>query len=241
MWPLIIGGITTIRMDNGWIKLHRKFLEWEWYCDSNTMRLFIHLMIRANHKLKSWKGITIKPGQVITGRKKLSEELCLSEQSIRTSLNRLKSTNEITIESTNKYSLITLCNYDSYQSINTETNQQNNQQLNQQLTNKQPTTNHKQECKNDKNERIYEDEKAIFPIDLEKWYTNAIKDDAWLNRFYLDYNIIEGKMKEVLGDYGKAQKRMKQADRLQTYNDWCRHFDLWLRKRKNHAKYQIPI
>ena len=48
-------------MENtGWIKLHRKFLKWEWYSDINTKSLFLHLLLTANHKDKQWQGITVK-------------------------------------------------------------------------------------------------------------------------------------------------------------------------------------
>jgi hypothetical protein len=35
---------------SGWIKIHRSILEWEWYEDTNTFRLFMHLILKANHK-----------------------------------------------------------------------------------------------------------------------------------------------------------------------------------------------
>lgn len=90
-------------------------MSWEWYDDANTFRLFIHLLLKANHAPKKWKGIMIERGQLIAGRKALGSEIRLSEQQIRTCLARLESTSEITIKATNKYSLITLVNYSSYQ------------------------------------------------------------------------------------------------------------------------------
>jgi len=139
--------------NEGWIKLHRKFMTWEWYTDDHMVRLFVHLLLEANHKPQRWRGILIERGQLVTGRFKLSENTGISEQSIRTCLNRLKSTSEITIKSTSKYSIITICNYNKYNLATTEINQQINQQSNQQLTSNQPATNHKQELKNDKNEK----------------------------------------------------------------------------------------
>jgi hypothetical protein len=127
-------------MTNGWIKLHRKITEWEWYKDLSTSKLFIHLVIMANHEDKNWKGVEVKRGQLITGRKVLAEETGLSEQQIRTSLTKLKSTSEITINSTNKYTIVTICEYETYQLINNDINQQVNQQPNQQSTNNQPQT-----------------------------------------------------------------------------------------------------
>lgn len=128
----------------GWIKLHRKLKNWEWYDDINTSRLFIHLLLSVNHSEQKWRGIVIKKGQLLTGRKSLAKQTSLTEQQIRTSLNKLKSTNDLTIKSTKQYSIIDLTNWNDHQQIN--------QQPNQQVTNEQPTSNHKQECNNDKNE-----------------------------------------------------------------------------------------
>ena len=120
-------------MSHGWIKLHRGMLEWEWYSDANVKTMFIHLLLKANHKERKWKGQTIKAGQLLTGRKVLSVETGLSEQQVRSALAKLKSTNEITIESTSRNSVITLLRWDLYQ--------QDNQQDNQQPTSDQPTDN----------------------------------------------------------------------------------------------------
>lgn len=127
---------------NGWIKLHRKFIEWEWYKDINTKVIFLHLLLKANHKDQKWQGLDIKRGQLITGRKSISLETGISEQSIRTSLNKLKSTNEITIHSNNKNSIITILNYDLYQ---------NESEDNQQLTSNQPATNQQLTTNNNDN------------------------------------------------------------------------------------------
>lgn len=131
----------------GWISLYRKFTEWEWYTDANTMRVFLHLLLKANHKDGNWQGKTIKRGQVVTGRKSLSNELKISEQAIRTSLNKLKITNEITIETTNKFSIITIEKYDVYQ----DSQKENNQQKDQQATNEQPTSNQQLTTNNNNN------------------------------------------------------------------------------------------
>ena len=102
-------------MNNGFIKLHRQLIEWEWYDDANTFRLFIHFLLKANFKDKNWRGITVKKGSFITGYDKLSRELKLTKQQIRTGINKLKSTGEITHQSCNKYSIVTLVKYGDYQ------------------------------------------------------------------------------------------------------------------------------
>lgn len=130
---------------SGWVKIYREILEWEWYGDHNTSRLFLHLLLRANHKENKWRGTTIPCGSVLTGRTALAKETGMTEQQIRTSLDKLKSTNEITIKPTNKYSIIAIRNWDHYQ--------QDNQQTTAQITNNQPASNHKQECKKEENDK----------------------------------------------------------------------------------------
>lgn len=111
----------------------RKIFDWEWYTDSKTFHLFFHCVLRANHEPNSYQGIPLKRGQFVTGRKKLSVETGLSEQEVRTILKRLKSTNEITIQSNHRNSIITVNNYDEYQSFYAK-KRKINQQTNREIT-----------------------------------------------------------------------------------------------------------
>lgn len=45
---------------SGWIKLHRKLLDWEWYSDTNCRLLFIHCLLKANFEDTKWRGVDIK-------------------------------------------------------------------------------------------------------------------------------------------------------------------------------------
>lgn len=136
---------------NGYIKIHRKMKDWGWYKDPNTFRVFFHLLLSASYKEEDYRGHHIMPGQVVCGRKQLAKELGVGEQTIRTALNHLISTNEITIEVTNKFSIITIEKWGKYQAEGVKGNQQSNQQSNQQLTSKTKESNHIQEYKNLKN------------------------------------------------------------------------------------------
>lgn len=135
---------------SGWVKTHRKVATWEWYKEPNMYHLFSHLILSANHKDGRWKGIDVKRGQVITGRKSLCEQTGISERSIRTCLSKLKATSEVTIKTTSKFSIITICNYEEYQSKEEKSDQQNDQQSVQQPTSDRPATDHKQEVKKGK-------------------------------------------------------------------------------------------
>lgn len=136
----------------GWIKFHRQILDWEWYSDKNTSRLFFHLLLSVNHKEKNWRGIIIKKGEKITSQDKLSEETGLTRQQIRTSLSKLKSTNDITVTAKTQHTVIYINNWDKYQD-----NEDDNQQSNQRATNEQPTSNQRittnKNVKNGNNEK----------------------------------------------------------------------------------------
>ena len=102
---------------NGFILLHRKLKQWGWYKDSVVKDLFLHLLLSASFKDFEWMGRQLKAGQLITGRKRLAEELDFTERQIRTALDKLKSTGEVTIETTNKYTIITVVNWEDYQGL----------------------------------------------------------------------------------------------------------------------------
>jgi DNA-binding transcriptional MerR regulator len=132
---------------SGWIKIHRKFLEWEWFNKSETVHLFIYMLLKANHKNGKWQGIEVKRGQFISSLGNISNATGISIQTIRTILKKLEKTNEIELKSTSQFTIVTICKYECYQDENDEANKPLTN--NQQTTNKQLTTN-----KNDKKERM---------------------------------------------------------------------------------------
>ena len=126
-----------MKEQQGYIALFRQFLSWEWFTDIKTCHLFIYCLLRANYKDGIWQKIPYKRGQFITSRRKLSVETGLTEQEIRTCLNRLKSTNEITNVSNRQNTIITVNNYEKYQNEllkNNKINQRNNQQSTSRIT-----------------------------------------------------------------------------------------------------------
>jgi len=150
-------------MNNGFITLHRKITEWEWYQDPNTFRLFIHLLLKANHAEMKWQGQVINRGQLITGRIKLSEELKISERSIRTSLDKLKKTKIITIKPTNRFSFITIINYSSYQDIDSKTTSKKSNK--RPATDQLPTTNNNVNHDNNVNNKNIDQSDLDFCFD----------------------------------------------------------------------------
>ena len=127
--------------DRTYIKLFRKMLTWEWYKDTNTFRVFMHILLNANYRPSKYMGYTIGAGECVFGRKKWAAALGLSEQQVRTAISHLQSTNEITMTSTNRFSIIHVVKWEFWQmeswlSTNESTNQKNEIQpaINQQVT-----------------------------------------------------------------------------------------------------------
>lgn len=103
--------------DPGFIKISRNILEWEWYSDPCTKSVFIHCILKANWKEKTYKGAKIKRGQFVTSLAALAEETGLSIKNVRTALDHLKATNELAIEASPKGRVITVKNYAKYQDV----------------------------------------------------------------------------------------------------------------------------
>lgn len=101
--------------NKGWIKIHRRLLDWEWYSDTNMVRLFLHLLLKANSSDRRWQGREVPRGSLVTSRATLEAETGISQKTIRTCLARLIATGEIEVEATNRFSLVTICNFDNYQ------------------------------------------------------------------------------------------------------------------------------
>ena len=138
--------------EGGWVKIFRRFLKWEWYDDTNMVRLFLHLLLRANYEDKKWHGITVKKGQLICSLSTLAKETHLTTRNLRTCLQRLIETKEIDKQTTSKYTILTICKYDSYQQVEEPKRQTNDKQATskRQASDKQATTT--QEYKESKEE-----------------------------------------------------------------------------------------
>lgn len=167
---------------NGFVVLHRSLLNWGWHSDPATGWLFVNLILLASHAPTEWRGIKLDRGQLITGRKSLADQTGLSERQIRTALERLKSTGEVTIKTTNKYSLITLVNYRKFQdipgastSISTSTS-----------TNNRPATDHIVTNRQYKQEVVYAREAAAADeSDLLSQIADHQRADDLVQRYQL--------------------------------------------------------
>lgn len=129
--------------EHGWVRNWRKMEDWEWYTTPNMAHLFQHLIRKANHEDKNWRGLLVKRGQVVTSLESLRIQTGISTRSLRTCLDRMNKTGEITEKTTNRFRVITLCNYDTYQNNRQSSDKPEGNQATseRQTTDKQPTTN----------------------------------------------------------------------------------------------------
>ncbi len=100
---------------NGYIKLHRKFRDWEWYSEPVVKTVFLHLLITANWEDSRYKGHEIKAGQTIVTVNGLAEELGFSVKQVRRAMEKLERTGEISKKRANRFTIATIENWGFYQ------------------------------------------------------------------------------------------------------------------------------
>ena len=150
--------------NNGWIKLHRKLLDNPVVMkDSDHLAVWIYLLLNASHTeypvLFGGKKISLKAGQLITGRKSIASTLGISESKVRRILDLFEIDQQIDRQRSNKNSLVSILNWDKYQIFD--------QQIDQQPTNKRPTTDQQATTnKNNKNIKNIKECKEIIYSDV---------------------------------------------------------------------------
>jgi hypothetical protein len=131
-------------MGETWVKFYRKMLDNEMLKNHKLWAFWSYCLLRANYKDRTIFfnncEVKLEPGQFIFGRKKAAQDLNMSERQIRTSLELMKKAGNLTIQTTNKYSIITIVNWHIYQ----QENGRNDQQDDQQTTSKRPQTRKKE-------------------------------------------------------------------------------------------------
>ncbi|MBE6771053.1 MAG: hypothetical protein E7547_02770 [Ruminococcaceae bacterium] len=102
-------------LETGYIKLHRSILNWEWYGDTVTKSLFLHLLLTVNIKDARWQGVDVPRGARVCSLTTLSEETGFSVKQIRVSLDKLIGTGEVTRSKFPKFSIISIQNWNKFQ------------------------------------------------------------------------------------------------------------------------------
>lgn len=206
-------------LSKGYIRLFRQFIDWEWYDDANTMRLFVHCLLLANYTDKKWRGKTIKRGQFITSQPKLAQGLKLSIKQIRGSLTKLKTTGEVAVQTTPEYSIITIKNYDLFQNEGSLLDSQK-EKKGQSEGRQRATTNKDNNIENSyinislSNKKITKEEREILekyvlkqkrkPDNLQAYIKTLIKNGDWVE--------IVNKEKQRLEQLQQKKKEQQQTE-----------------------------
>ena len=148
---------------DGWLKLYRSILDSAVFQDAEILKVWIWLLCNVafeqHDTICYGKVIHLKPGQIATGRKKIAQCTDLNENKVYRALTALKSLGNIEIKATNKYSIITVVNWDKYQDENgkrTSSEQQtNSKQTSEEQQYDSKTTQHKNGKKEKKEKNIY--------------------------------------------------------------------------------------
>lgn len=174
----------------GWIKLYRKLVDWEWYDEPNTKIVFIDLLLHANHKERKWRGETIEAGSLVTSIGAIAERNGLSTKQVRTAISHLEKTGEIAKKRANKNTTLIVLNYKRYQEFDDGKGQSKGNQktkewqadgnqtpINGQIEGNQGATNKKVNKVN--KERIYLPPISVTP-DLSK-FSDDERAEKWLD------------------------------------------------------------
>ena len=199
-------------MHRGYIKLWRKSLESTIWDNPKLWRFWVWCLLKANHcamtQIVGFQDVQLTPGQFIFGRLKASMETGLSEQEIRTAIDGLRKRQNLTIKSTNKFSIITIVNWTEYQEEPTNKAADQQPTVNQQLT-----TN-----KNDKNvknkKEIYKERFKSYELGLsltEKEWNDLVKQ-------FGSAEEVERRVQNVI-DYSKSKGR-PYKDLAATIRSW---------------------
>ncbi len=124
---------------DGYVRLHRSILDWEWYQDDACLRLLIHLLMRVNWKPGRWRGIDVPPGTVITSLELLADSMGWSRSKLRHTMDKMKSSGDLVTRTTNHWTAVSLVNWAKYQNAGTDSGQPTaNQQPTDGTTNSRP-------------------------------------------------------------------------------------------------------
>ena len=206
-----------------YVKISRKILEWEWYTDVNTKVLFLHILLKANWKPGRFQGIEVPRGSFVTSLQNLAAETGLTIRNVRTALKHLENTGEVTSNRHAKFSVITIKNYDKYQSSDNQVT------VNRQSSDNQVTTieEGKKERKEEYNKSPKGDYESRTPdsvfITIRELYNSVCRSYPRLVKMFDDF--------QTLFEKAEASDFLKGANK----RNWSATFD-WLICDSNMAK-----
>ena len=99
-----------------WIKINERLLDWQWFNDGNTLKVWLYLLVKANWKETKWQGLTLKRGQFVISVRRLSGILEMADKTVQRALKALLDSDCIEVKPLGKMgTLVTIKKYSQYQ------------------------------------------------------------------------------------------------------------------------------
>ncbi len=105
-------------MSGGWYKQLRNIPERPWFKDANVVLLYTFLKATAYVSDGKYRDIIVRRGSCPTTRAEMMEATGLSYKQVDDCLRRLIGYNEIFVKGYNKFSIVTICDYDACDNSN---------------------------------------------------------------------------------------------------------------------------
>lgn len=207
---------------DGWIKLHRKTLENPVVCkDSDHLAVWMYLLMNATHKeypaIFAGEKIMLQPGQLITGRKSISEKFDIHESKVQRILKSFEIEHQIEQQNSNKNRLISILSWSEYQSDE----QQNEQPVNNKRTTDEQQMNTNKNVKNVKNKRTKEI-KDIYSPEFEIFWNEYPRKLGKKEAAKTFEKVVKtGEDPQIIIQCATNYK--KQCDRLKTEQQYIKH------------------
>lgn len=206
-------------LENGFVKIYRSLLKWEWYDDINTKVVFLHLLLTVSIEDSKWHGITVKRGSRVSSYAILAKETKLTERQVRTSISHLETTGELTRHKYPNFTVFTVNNYDKFQQVTGETTEQRQ-------GNDKATTGQRQQYKKVKEDK--EDNLSFYASESKEnvstFPQNAVPPNIEDVQQYAEANGIHTDLQRFFAYYEKTGWKTKSG---QPITDWMGTLRYW--------------
>lgn len=133
-------------MAGDWIRLHRKLLESAVFSDDWLLKLWVWCLLRASYCDRQIGGFTVPAGSFVTGRFAAADELNVSPSKWYRGIHQLASLGMISLSASQERTIVTVCNWATYQSESAVREQQpdSNRTASEQQVNNERTASEQQ-------------------------------------------------------------------------------------------------
>lgn len=231
---------------NGFVKIYRQIIKWGWYRDIPVKVLFLHCLFMANYQQANWYSKTIERGSFVTSIEELSQQTGLTVQNTRTALKKLISTGEITKSSTNRYTVITVVNYEKFQNSDkfltdksTDTANNSQQTTNKQLTSQLTTNEEVKEIKNINNTKNIKNSTDLLTFEKRCFDFSEYTEKEMTNLF--PNTTLTVAEYDVLFKYVKETALNRYCEKIKQYTGCKNQFETILKWAADDNQLKVKI